>query len=157
MQLAFYKAAVGTPWSKAIAWWTKGPYSHVEIVFSRKHSTVYVQEHDWPGQPCFSSAENDGGTRFKYLDINPAQWDTIPVPGDEAPAWLAAEQLLGAAYDWRGILDFVFPWEKENSSKFFCSEVCIKILKQQGLLTKLTNPQTSPNALAKHIKEHGWS
>lgn len=157
MKLAFYRAAKGTVWSKAIALWTRGPYSHVEIVFDdldwskwrRPPVLIDLREHDAGGTLCFSSAENDGGTRFKMLDLHDGKWDLFPFPVDAARAlqWCAGHQHL--AYDWRGLRGFVFPWEKPDPRDLFCSECAVECGQDQGIFRALIAGRTSPNALAK--------
>ena len=178
MRLAFYKTEHGRLYQKAIAWWTRpGPYCHVEVVFDGwdhvYYSNMDIQQHDAGGSLCFSSSEQDGGTRFKIIDINPEQWDTVDVPYsyERSLAWALRHQHL--KYDWRGLRGFVFPWEKPDPADLFCSEAATELGQAQGVahpgyaffrrggrnmqdifrldLLKAAIPgKTSPNALA-HI------
>lgn len=154
MRLAFYIAAKGTIWSKLIAKFTGGKYSHVEIVFDNWTGAfpkgMDIREHDPDGSLCFSSAENDGGTRFKILDLTDGKWDLVPIQIDSVKAllWCVAHQHI--RYDWRGLRGFIFPWEHPDPRDLFCSECAVECMQHQGLL--LPAPpvagKTSPNALA---------
>jgi hypothetical protein len=157
MKLAFYKAP-GSWWDALIRWQTWGPYSHAELVFDNG---------EW-----FSSAPEDGGTRFKrYCEGfslgNPedkkiqqrygtirvetsSEWDFVEVPariGDEAKVYLWCESELNCPYDWAGVLRFAFPFLKPSPNKWFCSEVCIAALQQIGLFTGIKPAYVSPNRL----------
>ncbi|MDP9112452.1 MAG: hypothetical protein M3O20_02085 [Acidobacteriota bacterium] len=156
MKLAFYRAAKGTLFSKLIAWFTRpGGYSHVELVFPEWSGAfppdMDIREHDAGGTLCFSSAENDGGTRFKILDLNDGKWDFAPIALDyaKALAWCIRHQHL--AYDWRGLRGFVFPWEKPDPKDLFCSECAIECSQDQQLFLQLVAGKTSPNTLARAV------
>lgn len=155
IRLAFYKAEKGTVWSKLIAMWTQGPYSHVEAVFYTIPATtteVPVLQHDPDGVLCFSSAENDGGTRFKALTMMDGKWDYVDVNDiDEGQAYKFCKTQLGKKYDWDGIVGFVLSFKSANPDEVFCSEVCTKILQNQGKFLDLVASKTSPNALYKRL------
>ena len=51
--------------NRLIAWWTKGKYSHVEIVLSDGTS--------------YSSSFMDGGVRGKHIQFNGSNWDFINI------------------------------------------------------------------------------
>ena len=161
VKLAFYKAfPSGRPYQKVIAYWTgRGPYCHTEIVFEnwngRFYSNMDVREHDVGGTLCFSSAENDGGTRFKILDLNPQQWDLVDVPieYDKALAWCIAHQHI--KYDFWGLRGFVFGRDDANPNDLWCSETAIKCCEDQGYLAGFPT-NISPNALAELVEvQHG--
>lgn len=163
MQLAFYKAfPAGKLYQKGIAWWTgRGPYCHTEIVFPewdrRFYSNMDIREYDAGGTLCFSSAENDGGTRFKILDLNAQQWDLIDVPldYDKALAWCIAHQHI--QYDFWGLRGFVFHKDEGDTKKLWCSETAARCGQdQQKLLAwpgsgKILDPEISPNDLARAV------
>jgi hypothetical protein len=71
MKAAFYKGThPGIPglYNRFVRWWTRGIYSHAEIVFS-----------DWTSA---SSSFMDGGVRLKKIKFDPAIWDFIDLPDD---------------------------------------------------------------------------
>jgi hypothetical protein len=111
MRLAFYKGRRGGfagLFDAAVRWWTRGPYSHVELVFSDGLAA--------------SASQRDGGVRFKPITFHPDRWDFVPVDGDEdaARAWFAGH--WGAAYDYAGLFGFVWRPGKGASRRWFCSE-----------------------------------
>jgi hypothetical protein len=161
MKIAFYKASSkplpARIWSKLIAGYTAGPYSHCELVFDDGNFfplslNVLVQNPRGPGDLCFSSSEQDGGTRFKLIPLQPKHWDIVKMPElylDEAMDWCEKHDSL--RYDWRGLRGFVFPWEKPDPKDLFCSECVIECCQDQGLLTQLVAGKTSPNDLARAV------
>ena len=66
MKLAFYKGREDL-YDRLISWWTRGPYSHVELVISDNY--------------CMSSSPKDGGIRFKHIDLRPDHWDLVELEG----------------------------------------------------------------------------
>jgi hypothetical protein len=111
-------------------------FSHVEIQFSDGLS--------------FSSDQFDGGTRYKRIEYTPERWEKIPLEitrEQEAQMRAFCNREQQCPYDWRGILGFVLPWEKENPTKWFCSEVCLAALQLVGILLGLVPHKTSPNEL----------
>ena len=92
VQVAFYKSKTRL-FNRLIAWWTRGPYSHCELVV---------------GGRAFSSSIMDGGIRAKRIDFNPAHWDIVDVPwadADAAVAWFEAN--ISKDYDVLGLLGFI--------------------------------------------------
>jgi hypothetical protein len=111
MKLACYKGKRGGTagfFDAAVRWWTRGPYSHVELVFSDGVSA--------------SSSMRDGGVRFKEIEYHPDRWDFVEIDGDEkaARAWFTANE--GARYDWLGLFGFVWRPGNGKGRRWFCSE-----------------------------------
>lgn len=115
MKIAFYKGKKKI-FNRLVSWWTKGPYSHVELV-------IY-------GNACFSSSMQDGGVRFKQIDLTDGNWDVFELPGDysaeDAYHWFANH--LGAKYDLLGLVGFVNRSENGEKDKYFCSEAVAEAL-----------------------------
>jgi hypothetical protein len=115
---AFYKGThVGMPgvYNRLVRWWTRSPYSHVELIFFD----------DGSGDVCqaASSSYMDGGVRFKWFAFDPALWDFVDLPDSLAvPAiqWFDAHE--GQGYDLLGNLHFVFGPVGGDKAKWFCSE-----------------------------------
>lgn len=133
IEIALYKGR-SRPFDRLVQWWTRGPYSHAEVVTHRANSGAA-----W----CISSSWMDGGVRGKWIVLDPAKWDVIALPHIDsavAHSWLAAH--VGARYDWAGLLGFVWRPQTGALRRWFCSEVAAHLL---GL------PQSwrfSPNDLA---------
>lgn len=112
MQVAFYKSArpgLAGIYNRLVAWWTKSPYSHVELVLSTGRS--------------WSASFEDGGVRSKLIDFDPKKWDLVDVPAHLEPAaaaWFARNR--GAKYDLRGNLQFILAPAGESENRWFCSE-----------------------------------
>lgn len=107
MKIAFYKGRT-KPFNIVVSWWTRGPYSHCEAVFS--------------DGLCASSSFLDKGVRFKKIDLTPDHWDIIDIPDvDEAEirAWFNLH--LGEKYDVVGLFSVLTPIP-ENKHKWFCNE-----------------------------------
>ena len=111
MKLASYKGTrPGFPglFNVATRAWLHGPYSHTELVFS--------------DGMCASSSFLDGGVRFKRIDLDPAKWDLVDCPGDEAYARAWFKKHDGEPFDVLGLIGFVGPRGLQNQWKWFCSE-----------------------------------
>lgn len=119
MQIAFYKGTrPGIPglFNRAVRWWTRGPYSHCELVLWRLADGRAV---------CGSSANLDGGVRRKIIDLDPERWDVIDLP------WLKQGPVLdwfmqhdGEAYDTLGLFGFVWRRGDGDRDRWYCSEAC---------------------------------
>lgn len=109
---AFYRGThAGLPgiYNRLVRWWTRSPYSHVELVF--------------PSGQAASASYMDGGVRLKSIDFDPALWDFVELPAQLAPAaarWFAAH--LGDGYDLLGNLHFVVAPVGDEKDRWFCSE-----------------------------------
>lgn len=127
MKIAFYKGTT-KPFNWVVSKWTRGPYSHCEVVFSD----------GW----CASSSFLDGGVRFKYIDLDPNHWDIIEVPNiDETMVRQWYIDHVGQKYDVRGLAAVLTPIP-EDKIRWFCNESI-------GAAIGLTNPwRFNPNSFA---------
>ena len=143
------------PW-KAFAdmvtrWFTKGDYSHCELVVERReftrgghyaHDVVY---------DCYSSSVLDGGVRCKQINVRDGKWDLIPlndVTEEQIKAYFS--RTCGKAYDWWGALGIVLSI-KQKRSKYFCSEWCFNALSSNS--GNEEGWRFSPNQLAAIFKK----
>lgn len=119
MRLAFYKGRTtenpaARLFDEAVCLWTRGPYSHVELVAGGTDNAPV----------CWSSSYRDGGVRKKVIDLTSGHWDLVDLPAgfdeDRALAWF--NQHRGQPYDVAGLFGFVLPWRTEDKRKWFCSE-----------------------------------
>jgi len=112
MKAAFYRGTrpgLAGIYSRVVRWWTKSPYSHVELVLSSGRA--------------WSSSFEDGGVRSKLIDFDPARWDLVDLPPaleHAAVAWFEAHR--GAGYDLVGNLQFVISPVPHSRRRWFCSE-----------------------------------
>lgn len=112
MKIAFYRGTrpgLAGIYNRLVAWWTKSPYSHVELVLSTGRS--------------WSASFEDGGVRSKLIDFDPKKWDLVDVPAHLEPAAVAwFTQHRGAKYDLLGNLQFVIAPVGHSKKRWFCSE-----------------------------------
>lgn len=99
----------------AVKWWTRGPFSHVELVADAAGDHAL----------CWSSAFLDGGVRPVVVDLTTSDWTVIEVattPEQEAAAlqWFASHR--GQRYDVLGLFGFVLRRIDGDKNKWFCSE-----------------------------------
>jgi hypothetical protein len=112
-------------WSKAIAWFTLGQYSHVEVWFSGEASAAR----------CFSSREGRGAS-FGVVDLSRA-YDYIELTADIETvdkAYKAAQSLDGYGYDWLGLSNFMLKLGIHHVHDVFCSEAAFTIAQETNLL-----------------------
>jgi hypothetical protein len=97
-----------------VRWWTRGPYSHVELVFSNGLSA--------------SASARDGGVRFKRIDFKPEHWDFVELKVDEEQGFdeeyarAFFEEREGLGYDYFGLFGFIWRPGSGVSRRWFCSE-----------------------------------
>ena len=114
MKVAFYKHNKHL-FNRLVAWWTKGQYSHVELVFSDGLSA--------------SSSHSDGGVRFKKIIFRPERWDVFELKGfKEEEVRKRFEERLNHGYDYAGNFGFVYGPKKDNKEREFCSEIVMRVL-----------------------------
>ena len=145
VRAVFYNAKRGANplWSKAIAWWTNGDYSHVELWF----------DGDADKAKCFSSEEGQG-VRFITRDLR-EHFDVVNIsdkPIDGIIVYEQAAPLTGKKYDWLGLLGFMYvgPLKLHDVNNRFCSEVCFEVLEKAKLFYAFGEQRwkVSPNELA---------
>jgi hypothetical protein len=115
MKVAFYKGKKRL-FNKLVSWWTRGPYSHCELVFSDGQSA--------------SSSYVDGGVRYKRILYNNDHWDFIELgPSfDEQKAREWFDDHDSAKYDFMGLVGFVFRRVGDDRAKYFCNEAVLAAL-----------------------------
>jgi hypothetical protein len=118
MRAAFYKGThAGVPgiYNRLVRWWTRSPYSHVELIFFDGSAGIDSQ--------AASASYMDGGVRFKWITFDPALWDFVDLPealASQALAWFSSHE--GDAYDLLGNLHFILEPVGDDKRKWFCSE-----------------------------------
>lgn len=131
-KLAFYIASNGNLVDKAIAWYTKSKFSHVELVIGR----------DW-----FSTSPRDLEVRKKHIVPTQGVWEFVDIEVDEEHVMALHELTKGAKYDWLGIaLSQFIAANIHDTQRWFCSEWCAAAI-------KLDEPNKySPEKLYKKVK-----
>jgi hypothetical protein len=94
--------------------WTRGDYSHCELVFDDGVS--------------YSSSFVDHGVRGKLIVFNPEHWDFVDLGADcpVARSWFT--ERLGQQYDLLGLLGFLWGPTRDCTDKWFCSEAVASAL-----------------------------
>ena len=107
VKVAFYKGRKRF-FNRAVAWWTRGPYSHCELIVDGK---------------SYSSSFLDGGVRVKEIEYDPEHWDIVDLPwADAARAVMWFEAHMGLGYDVLGLVGFVARRVEDDRDRYFCSE-----------------------------------
>ena len=158
MKVAFYKGKRGGfagAFDATVRWWTRGAYSHVELIFSDGMSA--------------SASARDGGVRFKRIEFKPEHWDFVDLKVDEKQlralilksleqedelrrsiadklvraltahglnqgfdeeyARAFFEERKGLGYDYFGLFGFIWRPGVGKSRRWFCSEAVAAALK----------------------------
>jgi hypothetical protein len=117
--IAFYKGTrpgIAGIYNRAVRVRGRGPYSHVELLFSD----------GWSASSSFS----DGGVRFKQIDYRDGNWDILELPPEwEAYARLWFKLNAGKPYDVMGNVFLAVGFFGDDWNKFFCSEAAAAALK----------------------------
>lgn len=112
--LAFYIAEHGNLVDKAIAWWTKSKYSHVELVFDGY----------W-----YSTSPRDLKVRKKMMAPKQGHWEIVNVEIDQDYLQQFFFITQGRKYDWLGIfLSQFMPLNIHDDRRYFCSEWVATVL-----------------------------
>ncbi|MGR3435744.1 MAG: hypothetical protein ACU0CO_12780 [Shimia sp.] len=121
VELAFYRGA-GRLDDRLVRWATRSEFSHVELVWERAGGST---------GNAISASGRDGGVRAKAIEFHPDRWSFV-----ELLPWAplrglrpAAEALIGAPYDYAGILlTFAVPIRRHTIGAYTCSEFCAELL-----------------------------
>jgi hypothetical protein len=100
---------------------TKSIYSHSEICVGNPFEGAVL---------CISSVGTEGGVRGKVMQLDPKDWDVLPLATVYPQQVLNfLEQHRGEPYDLIGCVRSVLPFVgREHPTKYFCSEVCATVI-----------------------------
>lgn len=148
---SFFKEPLKAVADAVTRFFTKGKYSHCELVVERvefgtgdhyAHETVF---------DCYSASIRDGGVRCKQIDVSDStKWDLVPLENiHETQIKIYFNRTSCAKYDWWGALGIVLGI-KQKRSKYFCSEWCFNAIynSEEGW-------RFSPNQLAAMVRKNG--
>lgn len=104
MMVAFYTGRARF-YNRAVSWILYGPHSHAELVLDEEDGLC----------KCGSSSFMDDGVRVKWMKLNPAHWDFIPVDSDyvKAEQWFFDHR--GEDHDLFGLLGCI--WRRLSGKK----------------------------------------
>ena len=115
------------------AWWTRSPYSHVEIVINGV---------------CYSSSMRDGGVRKKVIDLDKPWWRVIPIEwADEDAALRVFRRYEGQPYGYLDLLTQHVLRLPVDDPGLLCSELCALMLG----LPESTARGMAPGALVEYV------
>lgn len=136
MRLAFYRGP-GDWITRVIRIVTRGPYSHVELVFS-------------DGLRFGASGRRPAGVRLNSEPYGDG-WDFIPLPieaSEERIARMFATLLAGSPFKWRGLFRFIAPFLGDGpNSHWYCSELVLWTLQRCFGMFEEVPLKISPNRL----------
>jgi hypothetical protein len=138
MQIAFYKGpatdSVHQLSHLSVTWWTRSPYSHVELVVDGY---------------AYSSSGRDDGVRRKLIDFTDGKWDLFDLDKsfvDESYVKDFFFQTDSKKYDWAGVFRYPLPFLWNDPNRWYCSEWCSAGLRYQ-------NNDVSPGKLFKLVQD----
>lgn len=151
LYIAFYKAwnKYGDITDRTIAVWTKGPYSHTELIIPNPDSPT--------GLTMCSALGSENKVRCKEHFINYEIFDYYPIyVRDKEIAIEFFNTIKNAEYDYLGIImSQIIPLGMDSNKKWFCSESCTKATQLSGIDNKsiwLAKPEyIHPNKLAQFV------
>ena len=143
MKIAFLKGTGII--DKMIKLWTWSKYSHCEMIFS--DDTTIGTSLAFPFTVSISTKVYD-----------PKFWDIVEVNvtyEEELIMKQFALEQIGKKYDWCGIFfSIVFPFKRDTSNRWFCSELCTAIFQKIHRLSMIFNKKActvSPGKFSKLI------
>tara|TARA_R110000824_G_scaffold15086_1_gene63706 strand:- start:1284 stop:1745 length:462 start_codon:yes stop_codon:yes gene_type:complete len=114
IKVAFYKGG-GDLFNKIVRWWTKSPYSHVELILPDDVTWIRIGP--------FSSSKLCAIKKEKW---DPKNWDFISITVTSEQVETIKEffeRTKGCKYDWWGmILSHLIPFKVKQRGKWYCSE-----------------------------------
>jgi hypothetical protein len=158
VKVAFYKSK-GDWKNRIIRWWTKSPYSHVELILPDESTWVSIS-------PMLTSTVSKRNIdTVNSLD----DWDFLsfelswrkPVREYQLKQlYNFIEETEGARYDWLGmILSQMCPYLIKHRDKWYCSEwIAHALVKARlvdwGKLQIYSTPNLSPGKLYNLLEDH---
>lgn len=137
----FYRAEYGKKLDKAIALWTGGPFSHVELRFD--------------DEVCFSSSARDGGTRFKTIQPD-GHWEILKLPDEDARIRKWCQKHIGLPYDYLGVFGLALGQKKlEGHQRWYCSEIIATVLKKFNAI-EMRSTRIDPNRFYQFLIGQGF-
>jgi hypothetical protein len=118
MHVAFFKYQYGNLADKIAARWTRGPYSHCELLFSDGKSFTCQIKHN----------------KTAYIDFKHGpQWDLVEVDVKEHNVRAFCDDQLQFKYDYLALVGFTLYNNLRLDSRWVCSNLCASALVAGGL------------------------
>ena len=140
MKLAFYKG--NSLVSHLIRWKTRGPYSHVAVMFDNGGILEAWQGSD---SVRWIDSLSDGHTPGTAVDVY-----SVNVGYDELDAYLFARSKVGQPYGYRTVLKFLTYTSGDDPASWICSEIALEVVRKAGvdLLSRVDAYKVSPVMLS---------
>ena len=159
IKIAFYRGH-GRLRDRAIRWWTRSPYSHVELVLPNNGGWIGIYPPDSPRVRL--RAYNDSYKRNEWDFIN------LSVTREQVEAILDFyDKTKGQGYDWVGmVLSHVTPFKIKKTNKWYCSEWVAYALDVSGIISGLSTelyrrnkmpPNVLYNIVLRQVQSYSWS
>ncbi len=114
----FYRGKAGRIADRIVAFATRSPSSHCELVRSPtrpKAGETHL---------CVSSSGRDGGVKCREILLKEGKWAAYEVVWARSDTWDRAMSKLDAPYElWPMILSQLFNFRRHDRCKWFCSEL----------------------------------
>jgi hypothetical protein len=140
-----FNEGIGT-FDTLIKWWTRGPFSHTELIFSNgdRHTSIPGKGTMW-----LSAIEMEDSAPEPRK-----QWITIMVDANEERVRAWCNEHVFDQYDWPGIFfSQILPMKSQARSRYWCTEANVEAL-QYGdcpLLTRVDSRMMNPNKLYRQV------
>ena len=119
---------------RLICWWTRSPYSHVEIVINGV---------------CYSSSLRRGGVSKAVIDLDKPHWRVIPIEwADEEAALRVYRRYEGMPYGWGDLIAQHVLRLPVDDPGLLCSELCALMLR----LPESTARGMTPGQLVEYVE-----
>jgi hypothetical protein len=138
MKLAFFRGR-GDWISYAIRRFSRGPHSHVELVFS-------------DGTRFGASGRDRLGVSFRGPIADPAEYDFVDLrvsTDREAAIRRACEALQGSRFDWLGLIEHLF--RPRPRTRFYCVPLVVELLQHAGAMSWAVDRRSTPSDLFRVI------
>jgi uncharacterized protein YycO len=122
---------------------TFGEYSHVSFVFDLGHKVEEVESIQGKGLIAHPPITDKAFDEF----FVPLSYEQI------VEAHSIACSLIGAKYDWRGVINFVRRKKTHNPDKWFCSELVAFVLHKVGYDVSRREPyRETPSSVCESLR-----
>ena len=145
LHIAFYRARYGSAWDRLVACYTRGPYSHCELLF--------------PAGIMYSAIRRRG-LRFAFME-HPEQYRLVELPdANLSAARLWCELHAGEKYSVAEMLACTLPLADrviQRSALWYCSMLCAHVFNRFGGAVAEVDERVSPNELCRWLHTTPWT
>ena len=110
--------------SAFLRWYTHCPYSHCEMLFEDEQGAPYIIGARVAGVKKFSTLSVPNRSTILEMEVTDEQYEKFH-------AFVHGK--VGASYDWRAYLGFLFNKKTEGPNRWFCSELIAAAFNHAGI------------------------